>query len=128
MSKIVEYNTPPVPDTLTEVMQPVKLFLRMIPYAIELWMTDEEFKKLNTAVNNKDSVSGTLELDHIVATQKVQQFAKDKGDALVAEVPLRVAKNSYTHTRKHLGIDITTRRKVGGPAITYDDGNNTAAE
>jgi hypothetical protein len=124
MSKITEYNTPPVPDVLVEVMQPVKLFLRMIPYAIELWMTDAEFKKLNTAVNNKDSVSGTLALDHIVATQRVQKFAKEKGDTLVAGAPLNVAKKSYTHTRKHLGIDITTRRKVGGPLIT--DGSGAA--
>jgi hypothetical protein len=63
-----------------------------------------------------------------VATQKVQQAAKIKGDTLVSDAPLNVAKNSYTHTRKHLGIDITTRRKAGGPVIGHSsDGADSAA-
>jgi len=134
MKNVTQYKTPPLPDTKEDLLRnrriktEVKLHDRIEPLVIELWATDAEFKKLMLAVNNGNSVNGTCELDHIVATLRVQEFAKvDSRDPVVAEEQLVKAKKSLTIVRNRLGIGLKQRRAEGMTMVADESDATTAA-
>jgi hypothetical protein len=127
---VVKYKTPDLPVNLLDNLQveEVKLYIRMRPLAAELWMEDEDFQKMLKAVNDSDTVSGNIKLDHIVATLKVQALARVKGDTIVADTQLAEAKRSFYTTRRHLGVHVKQLREKGGLAIADNSESETQEE
>src|SRR5262245_9190769 len=79
MRTVTLYNTPPVPSELVEKAGgAVPIHIQFIPYAKALWKDDPEWQKLLTAVNRKESVSGTLKFNTTVPSRNLRPSIVNK--------------------------------------------------